>query len=68
MSRPGAIVEQEEAAEPVELEDEHELEAEEGGLSAHELFWRSGLINVLAIARRELGAFFVSPVGWVVAR
>jgi ABC-2 type transport system permease protein len=66
VSRPGAVVEEEETAEPVELEDEQELEAEEDGLSAHELFWRSGILNVLAIARRELGAFCVSPVGWVV--
>jgi ABC-2 type transport system permease protein len=29
--------------------------------------WRSGLLNVAAIARRELGALFVSPIGWVVA-
>jgi ABC-2 type transport system permease protein len=35
--------------------------------SVHALVWRSGLLNVAAIARRELGALFVSPIGWVVA-
>ena len=33
----------------------------------HALAWRTGILNVAAIARRELGALFVSPVGWVVA-
>jgi len=33
----------------------------------HAVIWRTGLLNVAAIARRELGALFVSPVGWVVA-
>ena len=33
----------------------------------HAVVWRSGLLNVAAIARRELGALFVSPIGWVVA-
>jgi len=33
----------------------------------HAALWRTGLLNVAAIARRELGAVFVSPVGWVVA-
>lgn len=28
--------------------------------------WRSGLLSVGAIARREVGAYFVSPVGYVV--
>jgi ABC-2 type transport system permease protein len=35
--------------------------------AVHALVWRSGLLNVAAIARRELGALFVSPIGWVVA-
>src|SRR5438445_8862700 len=35
--------------------------------SVHAILWRTGLLNVAAIARRELGALFVSPVGWVVA-
>lgn len=35
--------------------------------AVHALLWRAGLLNVAAIARRELGALFVSPVGWVVA-
>jgi ABC-2 type transport system permease protein len=33
----------------------------------HAVVWRTGLLNVAAIARRELGALFVSPIGWVVA-
>jgi ABC-2 type transport system permease protein len=32
----------------------------------HALLWPTGVLNVAAIARRELGALFVSPVGWVV--
>jgi len=35
--------------------------------AVHAVVWRSGLLNVTAIARRELGALFVSPIGWVVA-
>jgi ABC-2 type transport system permease protein len=35
--------------------------------AAHAIFWRSGVLAVAAIARRELMALFVSPVGWVVA-
>jgi ABC-2 type transport system permease protein len=35
--------------------------------AVHAVLWRTGLLNVAAIARRELGAVFVSPVGWVVA-
>ncbi|TAN32392.1 hypothetical protein EPN29_09500 [bacterium] len=35
--------------------------------SVHALVWRTGILNVGAIARRELMALFVSPVGWVVA-
>ena len=35
--------------------------------SVHAILWRTGLLNVGAIARRELGALVVSPVGWVVA-
>jgi len=35
--------------------------------AVHAVAWRTGLLNVAAIARRELGALFVSPVGWVVA-
>jgi ABC-2 type transport system permease protein len=31
------------------------------------LFWRSGILNVLAIARREIASLLVSPVGWVLA-
>lgn len=32
----------------------------------YETVWRSGLLTVGAIARRELGAYFVSPIGYVV--
>src|SRR5216684_5591810 len=35
--------------------------------AVHAVVWRTGLLNVAAIARRELGALFVSPIGWVVA-
>jgi len=35
--------------------------------TVHAVALRTGLLNVAAIARRELGALFVSPVGWVVA-
>lgn len=37
------------------------------GDAVHAVVWRTGLLNVAAIARRELGALFVSPIGWVVA-
>ncbi len=40
-------------------------EEEDGENRAYDLAWRSGLLNVLAIAGRELRAYFVSPVGWV---
>jgi ABC-2 type transport system permease protein len=33
----------------------------------HAVFWRTGVLNVTAIAHRELAALFVSPAGWVVA-
>jgi gliding motility-associated transport system permease protein len=33
----------------------------------YELLWRSGLLNVGALARRELHAYFVSWIGWAVA-
>ena len=35
--------------------------------SLHRLLAPTGLLNVLAISRRDLTALFVSPVGWVVA-
>jgi len=42
--------------------------AEPGAADAvHALVWRTGLLNVGMIARRELVALFVSPVGWAVA-
>ena len=33
--------------------------------STYSLLWRSGLLNVTAVARRELGAYWVSPLSWV---
>ena len=39
---------------------------EDAGSGLHEQLWRSGILNVGAIARRELSAFFVSPVGYVI--
>ena len=41
-------------------------ERAERGQGLYPLLWRTGVLNVLAIARRELGSYFVSPVGWVV--
>jgi ABC-2 type transport system permease protein len=35
--------------------------------AVHAVMWRTGLLNVAAIARRDLAALFVSPIGWVVA-
>jgi ABC-2 type transport system permease protein len=35
--------------------------------AVHGVVSRTGLLNIAAIARRELGALFLSPVGWVVA-
>jgi ABC-2 type transport system permease protein len=43
----------------------HASREEEGGV--HELLWRSGLLNVASLARRELGASLVSPIGYVMA-
>ncbi|MFZ0217196.1 MAG: ABC transporter permease, partial [Candidatus Dormiibacterota bacterium] len=37
-----------------------------GDRSTYQWFWNTGLLNVLTIARRELGAYFVSPIGYVV--
>jgi ABC-2 type transport system permease protein len=45
-----------------------QVDSRPGGADAvHAVLWRTGLLTVTAIARRELGALFVSPVGWVVA-
>jgi len=45
-----------------------QVDTRPGGADAvHAVLWRTGLLNVAAIARRELGALFVSPIGWVVA-
>jgi ABC-2 type transport system permease protein len=67
------------AAEPVaapEVEAAVELAAEaeaEAGVGrdprlsgAYDPLYGTGLTKVLAIARRELGSFFVSPIGWVI--
>lgn len=32
----------------------------------YELIWRTGFLNVLTVARRELGSYFVSAMAWVV--
>jgi ABC-2 type transport system permease protein len=40
---------------------------ESGGPSLYDRLWATGLPNAGAIARRELGALFVSPIGYVVA-
>ena len=36
-----------------------------GGL--YEAIWRTGVLNVLALVRREFTSYFVSPVGYIVA-
>jgi ABC-2 type transport system permease protein len=41
--------------------------AERGRRGLYETLWSTGLPTVGAIAHRELGAFFVSPIGYVVA-
>ena len=40
---------------------------ESGSVSDFPGTFRTGLLNVGAMARRELGAYFVSPMGWVIA-
>jgi gliding motility-associated transport system permease protein len=35
--------------------------------AVHAILWRTGVLAVGAVARREVMALFVSPVGWVVA-
>jgi ABC-2 type transport system permease protein len=45
-----------------------ESRAQEGaGPGIYQRLWATGLPNVAAIARRELSALFVSPIGYVVA-
>ena len=50
------------------LADEPKPEAgpEPGAGGSYDPFYGTGLTKVLAIARRELGSFFVSPIGWVI--
>jgi ABC-2 type transport system permease protein len=51
-------------------EPEPEREADERGRAPADTYdrvWRTGLLNIAAIARRELGTYFVSPLGWIVA-
>ena len=43
-----------------------EVVSERRSSGLYEPFYSSGLSKVLAIARRELGSFFVSPIGWVI--
>ncbi|HEY8760246.1 MAG TPA: ABC transporter permease [Candidatus Dormibacteraeota bacterium] len=49
---------------------EPELEADAGqelrSSGTYEPLYGTGLTKVLAIARRELSSFFVSPIGWVI--
>lgn len=40
--------------------------AEAAPSTLYDALWRTGLLNVAAIARRELGAFFVSPIAYVI--
>lgn len=39
----------------------------EAASPAHDLLWRSGLLNVVTIARRELGVYLGSPLGYAAA-
>ena len=54
----------------VEVAAEPEPEAGTGqdprSSGAYDPLYGTGLTKVLAIARRELGSFFVSPIGWVI--
>ena len=43
-----------------------ETEPEERGAGAYTPFYGTGLTKVFAIAGRELGGLFVSPIGWVI--
>jgi ABC-2 type transport system permease protein len=61
----------ESAAEAVAAQPEAEPAVEEEAAaprssSAYDPLYGTGLTKVLAIARRELGSFFVSPIGWVI--
>ena len=45
---------------------ESEATGEESRAGLYGTAWRTGLPTVFAIARRELGSYFVSPMAWVV--
>jgi ABC-2 type transport system permease protein len=47
-------------------EPKPEAGAEPNSSGSYDPFYGTGLTKVLAIARRELGSFFVSPIGWVI--
>ena len=68
-AEPEARAAQEPEAEPVQERPAAEAEpgAEAEAPTFYDRLWATGLPNVGAIARRELGAFFVSPIGYVVA-
>jgi ABC-2 type transport system permease protein len=62
---PAPIEPQPQPAPPTAPRETAEPRRGEGG--AYVLFWRLGVLNVATIARRELGAALVSPIGYVVA-
>ncbi len=41
-------------------------EATATAATLYERLWRTGLLSVGAIARREIGAYFVSPIGYII--
>ena len=47
-------------------EPRSEVGPEPSSDGSYDPFYGTGLTKVLAIARRELGSFFVSPIGWVI--
>ena len=53
---------------PIEVAAEPKVAAGQDPSSSdsYDPFYGTGLTKVLAIARRELGSFFVSPIGWVI--
>jgi ABC-2 type transport system permease protein len=54
------------AEEPAEPEAEAGVEPDLRSSGAYDSLYGVGITKVLAIARRELGSFFVSPIGWVI--
>ena len=63
-----AVVEPRVEAPTEVVADEPKPEAgpEPSSSGSYDPFYGTGLTKVLAIARRELGSFFVSPIGWVI--